>query len=270
MNPNTSGIGPRNPWTSCLNTGTRDRAATRFSAPPTMERSARSVPICSRSFPTSRDGPSQHHGRQRPRPEQFSREVRLHLQPFAPGVGEISFRRQPAEPARGSGSTAIGRTAGHQREHVELGGAHPGPTCRHQLHLDHHSQLGAGKSFRISAIFPANWREQQHRSQRAGHQHRAVGRELFGQGKFRSSDGLLSGLFRSSAYTVGGRVQGYPIVTRPDASYDWQEHFTTIKGNHTIKIGGQYQDAFTKSRRDRARTALGVLLLRVLHLWNRR
>jgi hypothetical protein len=57
-------------------------------------------------------------------------------------------------------------------------------------------------------------------------------------------------------YTVGG-VQGYPIVTRPDASYDWQEHFTTIKGNHTIKIGGQYQDAFTKSRRDRARTALG-------------
>jgi hypothetical protein len=57
-------------------------------------------------------------------------------------------------------------------------------------------------------------------------------------------------------YTVGG-VQGYPIVTRPDASYDWQEHFTAIKGNHTIKIGGQYQDAFTKSRRDRARTALG-------------
>jgi outer membrane receptor protein involved in Fe transport len=57
-------------------------------------------------------------------------------------------------------------------------------------------------------------------------------------------------------YTVGG-VQGYPIVTRPDASYDWQEHFTTIKGNHTIKVGGQYQDAFTKSRRDRARTGLG-------------
>ena len=54
-----------------------------------------------------------------------------------------------------------------------------------------------------------------------------------------------------------GGVQGYPIVTRPDASYDWQEHFTTIKGNHTIKIGGQYQDAFTKSRRDRARTGLG-------------
>jgi len=59
-----------------------------------------------------------------------------------------------------------------------------------------------------------------------------------------------------STYTVGG-IAGYPIVTRPDASYDWQEHYTTIKGNHTIKIGGQYQDAYTKSRRDRARTTLG-------------
>jgi outer membrane receptor protein involved in Fe transport len=65
------------------------------------------------------------------------------------------------------------------------------------------------------------------------------------------------GYFGPSAYPVVGGVQGYPIVTRPDASYDWQEHYTTIKGNHTIKIGGQYQDAFTKSRRDRARTALG-------------
>jgi len=64
------------------------------------------------------------------------------------------------------------------------------------------------------------------------------------------------GYFGPSAYPVVGGVQGYPIVTRPDASYDWQEHYTTIKGNHTIKIGGQYQDAFTKSRRDRARTGL--------------
>ena len=47
-----------------------------------------------------------------------------------------------------------------------------------------------------------------------------------------------------------------PIITRPDASYDWQEHFTAIKGNHTIKVGGQYQDAYTKSRRDRARTEM--------------
>jgi hypothetical protein len=62
--------------------------------------------------------------------------------------------------------------------------------------------------------------------------------------------------FGNSAYGVVGGIQGYPIITRPDASYDWQEHFTMIKGNHTIKIGGQFQDAYTKSRRDRARTQL--------------
>ena len=62
--------------------------------------------------------------------------------------------------------------------------------------------------------------------------------------------------FGNTTYGFVGGIQGYPIVTRPDASYDWQEHFTMIKGNHTIKIGGQYQDAFTKSRRDRAHSAL--------------
>src|SRR5437773_223450 len=64
------------------------------------------------------------------------------------------------------------------------------------------------------------------------------------------------GYFGASGYSVVGGIQGYPIITRPNASYDWQEHFTAIKGNHTIKIGGQFQDAYTKSRRDRARTAL--------------
>jgi len=29
-----------------------------------------------------------------------------------------------------------------------------------------------------------------------------------------------------------------------------------IEGNHTIKVGSQYQDAYTKSRRDRAHTSL--------------
>jgi hypothetical protein len=62
------------------------------------------------------------------------------------------------------------------------------------------------------------------------------------------------GYFGAAGYPSVGGIQGYPIVTRPDASYDWQEHFTMIKGNHTIKVGGQYQDAFTKSRRDRARS----------------
>lgn len=64
------------------------------------------------------------------------------------------------------------------------------------------------------------------------------------------------GYFGPSGYALVGGVQGYPIVTRPDASYDWQEHFTMIKGNHTIKVGGQYQNAYTKSRRDRARSNL--------------
>jgi len=62
------------------------------------------------------------------------------------------------------------------------------------------------------------------------------------------------GYFGPSGYPTVGGIQGYPIITRPDASYDWQEHFTMTKGNHTLKIGGQYQDAFTKSRRDRARS----------------
>ena len=64
------------------------------------------------------------------------------------------------------------------------------------------------------------------------------------------------GYFGNTNYPVVGGIQGYPIVTRPDASYDWQEHFTMIKGSHTIKIGGQYQDAYTKSRRDRAHAEL--------------
>jgi len=64
------------------------------------------------------------------------------------------------------------------------------------------------------------------------------------------------GYFGSTAYPVVGGIQGYPLLTRPNASYDWQEHLTMIKGNHTIKIGGQFDDAFTKSRRDRAHAEL--------------
>ena len=64
------------------------------------------------------------------------------------------------------------------------------------------------------------------------------------------------GYFGNTTYPVVGGVQGYPIITRPNASYDWQEHFTMIKGNHTIKIGGQFQDAYTKTRRDRSHAEL--------------
>jgi hypothetical protein len=56
---------------------------------------------------------------------------------------------------------------------------------------------------------------------------------------------------------IGG-VQGYPLSTRPDATYDWSEHFSWVKGNHTIKIGGNFQRAVTNSIRNYARTGLTV------------
>ncbi len=56
---------------------------------------------------------------------------------------------------------------------------------------------------------------------------------------------------------IGG-VQGYPIVTRPDATWDWSEHFSWVKGNHTIKLGGNFQRAYTNSIRNFARTGLAV------------
>jgi Carboxypeptidase regulatory-like domain/TonB dependent receptor/TonB-dependent Receptor Plug Domain len=66
------------------------------------------------------------------------------------------------------------------------------------------------------------------------------------------------GYFGNTAYGVVGGVQGYPIVTRPNASYDWQEHLTMVKGNHTVKVGGQLQTAYTKSRRDRAHAEISL------------
>jgi hypothetical protein len=56
---------------------------------------------------------------------------------------------------------------------------------------------------------------------------------------------------------IGG-VQGYPLVTRPDQTWDWSEHFTWVKGNHTIKLGGNFQRATTNSIRDNARTGITV------------
>jgi hypothetical protein len=56
---------------------------------------------------------------------------------------------------------------------------------------------------------------------------------------------------------IGG-VQGYPLVTTPDATWDWSEHFSWVKGNHTIKIGGNFQRAYTNSTRNDARTGLAL------------
>ncbi|HEY7099256.1 MAG TPA: TonB-dependent receptor [Terriglobales bacterium] len=54
---------------------------------------------------------------------------------------------------------------------------------------------------------------------------------------------------------IGG-VQGYPITTRPDQTWDWSEHFSWVKGNHTLKMGGNFQRAYTNSLRNNARTGL--------------
>jgi hypothetical protein len=56
---------------------------------------------------------------------------------------------------------------------------------------------------------------------------------------------------------IGG-VQGYPLITRPDATWDWSEHFSWVKGNHTIKLGGNFQRAYTNSTRNEARTGLAL------------
>jgi hypothetical protein len=54
---------------------------------------------------------------------------------------------------------------------------------------------------------------------------------------------------------IGG-VQGYPLTTRPDQTWDWSEHFSWVKGNHNIKLGGNFQRAYTNSLRNNARTGL--------------
>jgi hypothetical protein len=56
---------------------------------------------------------------------------------------------------------------------------------------------------------------------------------------------------------IGG-VQGYPISTRPDQTWDWSEHFSWVKGNHTIKLGGNFQRAYTNSIRNQARTGMAI------------
>ena len=48
----------------------------------------------------------------------------------------------------------------------------------------------------------------------------------------------------ASAGYIGG-IGGYPLSTRPTMTYDASEHFTWLKGAHTIKIGGNYQYAST-------------------------
>jgi hypothetical protein len=56
----------------------------------------------------------------------------------------------------------------------------------------------------------------------------------------------------------GGGALNYPIVTRPDQTIDWSEHFTWVRGNHTIGIGGNFQHAYTNFSHDQARIQLSI------------
>jgi hypothetical protein len=60
-------------------------------------------------------------------------------------------------------------------------------------------------------------------------------------------------------YGYIGGVGGYPITTRPNQTYDWSEHFSWIKGNHSMKMGGNFQRARTNSLRNRARTVFNII-----------
>jgi len=61
-------------------------------------------------------------------------------------------------------------------------------------------------------------------------------------------------MYYVNQYGYIGGVGGYPISTRPNQTYDISEHFTWIKGKHTMKIGGNWQFAYTDSLRNNART----------------
>ncbi len=52
----------------------------------------------------------------------------------------------------------------------------------------------------------------------------------------------------------GGGFLNYPIVTRPDQTVDWAEHFTLVHSNHTITFGGNVQHAYSNIQHDQNRT----------------
>ena len=56
----------------------------------------------------------------------------------------------------------------------------------------------------------------------------------------------------------GGGALNYPIVTRPDETVDWSEHFSWVRGNHAIEIGGNFQHAYTNFSHDQARIQLQI------------
>src|SRR5437762_9668127 len=58
-------------------------------------------------------------------------------------------------------------------------------------------------------------------------------------------------LFRSG-------VGGYPITTSPTETFDISGSLTQTRGQHTIKVGGNWQEGKNHSVRNRARTSITV------------
>jgi len=56
----------------------------------------------------------------------------------------------------------------------------------------------------------------------------------------------------------GGGALNYPIVTRPDQTIDWSEHFAWVRSNHTVSIGGNFQHAYTNFSHDQARVQFSI------------
>ncbi|MGA2510848.1 MAG: TonB-dependent receptor [Candidatus Acidiferrales bacterium] len=56
----------------------------------------------------------------------------------------------------------------------------------------------------------------------------------------------------------GGGALNYPIVTRPDETVDWSEHFSWVRGNHSIELGGNFQHAYTNFSHDQARVQFQI------------
>jgi hypothetical protein len=57
--------------------------------------------------------------------------------------------------------------------------------------------------------------------------------------------------------TIGG-ISGYPITTAPTTNTELSTALTHTKGEHTIKMGANYQYGYNRSVRNRARTSLSA------------
>ena len=163
----------------------------------------------------------------------------------------------------------VSRSPGHEPEHVEFGCTHSRSARRSQLHMDHQPYQGSGKPARLSTVFSTDRSEQQYRPQCVRSQHGSARRGRSDKENFGVPSVYYLGYFGPNGYPVVGGIQGYPIITRPDASYDWQEHFTMIKGTTPSKSVGNIRTHLHQvTARPRAFQSV-VLFLRFLLLLHR-